>query len=232
MTKSIDNLEFSIFSAHDVARTEAQILLHNKVYDFWYRIWNEVFSQSESMESLDTDDFFRQQFVKVVTCEDEVVGCSFSTMFNLKNDFYKKHSYFSSFTPEVHEILKQNGQSAISVEYLTSHPDWRKRDIGVSLGAVILGLDMKLMKSLGADLALGATRKDLKVNHLCAGHGWETLIPSFIKCKYECELMAAYSKKVRPYPDALTQQTIERLWQDRNDYRVRKSIFDFPHAVA
>ncbi len=89
----------------------------------------------------------------------------------------------------------------------------------------MIGLGLKLMQELGVDVVLGATRKDLKVNEISAQHGFETLIPSIMKCKYECEMMGAFKERIKSYPDELTRNMIEQLWSEKFDFRTTDAGF-------
>jgi hypothetical protein len=189
--------------------------LQNSVHRFWLESWWPVFEKSNSLDSLDTDDFYRQHVVYAISQGSKIIACEFSTFFDLGHPIYKKHSYFSHFQPESFALIEERGyQTAMTGEYLTATPDWRKRNTGISLGSVLVGLNLKLLKAYNIDVLFGSARKDLKVNSLVSEFGFQTLIPSIIKCNYDCELMYVDAKSFRSHPDASTQGLIDRLWQN------------------
>ncbi len=195
------------------------IELNNSLYQYWKEFWGKIYSEAGALEAFVTDDFLRQEFVGVLTFNDQIVGCLFSSFFNLNQTSTLEHRYFKFYPLEYVQSLKaRNIEIAQSVEFLTLDPAWRKSRTGISLSEVIIGLSLKAGHALNADAIIGTARSDVGVNDSCYKYGFECLIPNVSRRNFNVDLIAYFtSSQTVKHPDQSIDSFIDYLWENKID---------------
>lgn len=194
-----------------------------EVYGAWYKIWKKVFSADNRDYEPNADDFLRQDAIVAIFYEDTVpqlVGFHLYSFFDLRWNLNTKHSYFNGIDAKSFELLqKKNLNHAMTMEYLTVLPEFRKQVSQIPWGEVIIALGLRFMKSTHGDVAFGTARCDVKVDEMASKLGFENLQPPIRKYDYECAVITCSRQNVRFHPDFQTNVLIQQLWSDRVDFR-------------
>jgi hypothetical protein len=115
-------------------------------------------------------------------------------------------------------ILKnKNVKTAMSLEFLTVNPDWRKSKTGVSFAQLLVGIATKVQKHLNIDASIAISRSDVKVTQMGDGLGWDVIIPNVEMHTKKCDLIALFNHKIEDYPDPAIREHIEYFWNNRID---------------
>ena len=194
--------------------------LHNQAFDYWRNFWNQISRDLNTCE-IPSDHFLRQDMIAVLMHENSIVGMHLYTLHNLESHASCTADYFiNNYGPEfVDELKKRGAKSAISLEYFTLNPAFRKSKFPIPLAVVIAGLGYKYMKKKNIDSLIGVCRKDFKVDEMAMSFGGEALIPSKIIHNVECELVATFKNNVLEPKDAEVRKYIQYFWDSRVDYR-------------
>lgn len=193
------------------------------VYDSWYKVWKKVFSADNRDFEPNTDDFLRQDAIVAIFYDGptpQLVGFHLYSFFDLRWKLNSKHSYFHGIDPKSFELLqKKNLNHAMTMEYLTVLPEFRKQVSHIPWGEVIIALGLQFMKSTHGDMAFGTARCDVKVDEMAAKLGFENLQAAIQKYDYECAVIICPRQNIRPHPNFETNALIQQLWNERIDLR-------------
>jgi hypothetical protein len=197
------------------------IHFHNEVYQFWQTFWNDVFRQNGSSSKADANIFYRQDFVAVITCKRDIVGTIFQTENNLCSDVIRDIAYFDR--PVIREICsewKQQGLHNVSTyEMLTVNRNYRKKEMGVSFGSILLGITAKAFQATGNPVMVGPVRLDNGVNKLVEEFGWKLISDTYVMHDTPVAVSALFREAISPSPDPTIQNWINTLWNNRMDLR-------------
>ena len=102
--------------------------LHDKVFLFWKRFWNQVLERNGSAHKPNPDDFFRQDYIGVLLSEGKIVALHAHSFFDLSLQVTRHHSYFTRyFTPKALSGPARPGQKT---DPLTAWNSFRWTRIG------------------------------------------------------------------------------------------------------
>lgn len=194
--------------------------LHNQSFVYWKLFWRNVFTQNGCPEDLDEDSFVRQNMICMLKTKKEIVGMHLYSFYDLELAACLDHSYIkSSFTPDYIKKLQADGiKYVMSLEFLTVNPNWRKRQLGLSLGEILIGLSGQVLKSVNFDASIAPSRSDVGVTEMACNIGGEIVIPNIEIHKTVCDLIAINSKKIKNHPNDSINQWVHSLWGQRQDY--------------
>ena len=188
--------------------------IFNKVYEAWKISFTEVVESAGG--TLDPDDFFRNDMVTAVTHNDEVVGLSTMTMFDLKLRSSHDHHYVRALEKSTVAKLENDGLNRlISIEYLNVLPAYRKSNSSVRWTEVLIGLGLKVMDDSVADIIMGTPRTDVKVINVCKNLEAIEIQEPILKMNYPCAVVIFPKNPKRKFADPITAQYVESLYRNR-----------------
>ena len=106
----------------------------------------------------------------------------------------------------------------MSLEYLTVNEGWRKKNIGLSLGNVLVGLSGLVLKAVDYDASVAPSRSDVGVTNMACDIGGEVVVPNIEMHKTKCDLIAIRKSRLVPHPSEPVNELVQRLWNKRKDY--------------
>lgn len=217
--KDVSKLKYVILSGH-FPKDPALHALHNKAFLYWKNFWNNVFKENGTNDQVNPDHFWRQDMVTILMNGEDIVALHLYSFFHLKSIAAKNHSYFvEGFNEEYFEKLnKRQGSSVMSLEYLTVAADWRKKDCGISLGSVFVGLACLHQKLHDVSVLIAPARVDVKVDRMMEEYGGEVIVGGLEMHNTPVSLMAIFNDKSKKHPDQNVNSAVEKLWKDRIDY--------------
>jgi hypothetical protein len=196
----------------------AHLDLHNQVYEYWKNFWREVYGSANALDSFNPDDFFRQDYIPVIMWKNNVVAMHLYTFFNFNQKSATDHHYFEFFNQTYLASLRSKEiNHAMSMEYLTVDPNWRRKNIGIAMGEVLVGTGLKLMNTTFAQAAIAPARKDVPAADFAYTFNFTCIEPSVICRNFECDLVAGFRDLTREHPEDHMQQLIQNLWDNRID---------------
>lgn len=149
---------------------------------------------------------------------EEIVGMHLYSFFDIQSVAALEHSYMAtSFTPQYIEFLKKKSNTLMSIEYLTVAKGWRKKEIGLSLSAVLLRLACKYQEHLGTDALIAPSRSDNKVTKSILDLGGEVIVGDLIMHNTPVDLIAIFNDRDHFHPDPRINSLAERLWSSKKD---------------
>ncbi|MES2768672.1 MAG: hypothetical protein V4596_05945 [Bdellovibrionota bacterium] len=219
MIKNTNHLKYIIISGK-FPEDQSLHALHNKAFLYWKNFWNNIFKENGTDDTVNADHFWRQDLVTLLMDGDEIAGQHLYSFFHLKSLASKNHSYFvEGFNEEYFVQLNQRkGSTVMSVEYLAVAPDWRKKNCGVSLGTVLIGLACQHQKLHNISVLTAPSRVDVKVDRMVAEHGGEVIVGGLEMHNTPVSLMAIFREKTKVHDDLSISSLIDRLWNERTDY--------------
>lgn len=197
-----------------------QVHLHNLVFSYWKEFWEEVFVKNGVPGHLQTDDFYRSNFISVLYQGHEVIGLGHFGIFNLESMAAQTFGYFQrSFTPSYMDFLrKRNIKSVLSFEHLTINPSWRKSKVGVPFAKILLALHTRLLKALNIDAAVAISRSDVKVTDMLLELQWDVVVPNLNAHNTPVDLAILLKHRVAPHPEPDCERLVENYWRRRQDF--------------
>ncbi len=203
-----------VLPGHCPANFEA-LDIYSATYRFWRGVYSDVYSKTQSLESLNTDNFYRQDEIFSLVFEQQVVGCILFSYHNTLADSAWDLKYFHDLSPEMTAKIRSAApRSLMLMESLTVHPEWRRSATGLPLAEILLGIAMKAFQLSGCNVLVGTPRVDVKVHKLCALYGGECL-GTIAKSGYHCETFVFTSDKNHENPQPQTAKHIESFWESR-----------------
>lgn len=180
-------------------------------FKHWHSIWEDVLKLENSLNS---DSFLRQDILCPITYELQTVGLFATSYYNINLLPYHYHSYLENFDIQKLGNISTSG-ILMTIEYLSVHKEFRKNILNLSLGNVLLGLAMKVLKNGPADTVLGTARTKNHVHEMSYQFGFQS-IGQMSKFGHPCELVFNTDKNIKSHSDPLTNHTIERLWKEKS----------------
>lgn len=191
--------------------------IHDKAYAFWKSLWLGVFEQLRFDASGLDQDFTRQDVIACITHAGEPIGMHLYTFFAIGSAAARAHPYMTANYPEIFFAkLKQMGvRYAMSMEYMTVHPDWRKKSCEVHIGSVLGGLAIRVMEQYGMEAAIAPARRDHKVNEIAYSFGGDCVVANVMNHNVACDLVAFVRGRTHPHESEKIREAEDLLWGKR-----------------
>ncbi len=196
--------------------------LYDNAYEFWKAFWSEVYGQAGSPQSFVKEDFMRQDEIRCLLRDDEIVGMQTHTAFDLERPATRDHRYFAFYTPEFYAALAARGVRHVSsTEFLAVAPKWRRASAEVpALFEILIGCSAKDFLARGMDAGIGCGRRDVKVSEATTRWGFQKIQEHVVRRNFECDLVACFPETIRRHPDFEINRWTEELWNRRLDASV------------
>ena len=194
--------------------------LHERAYIYWRDFWNEVFATNGDPGALNRDDFLRQDFISVIHNPNEIVAVHLYTKFDLRLSAYREHSYLRKSFNELYlsKLEARGAKTALSVEYLTVNPSYRKSKTGISFAMVMTGIATKIQLALEVDVCVAVSRTDVKVPQSNQEFGAEIIQGNVMVHNTPCDYMALFADKIVEPANATVNAVVTQLWSKRTDH--------------
>jgi hypothetical protein len=190
-----------------------------RVYQYWKEFWGGFYQSVKSEEQLRADEFMRQDVVAALLQGDRVVGLHTYCFFDLESASTRDHSYFGLYTDlDFHQLKKQGFRKLMTMEFLTTHSDWRKSLIGLSLAEVLVGCGIKVLQAAELDASITIARKDYKVPDFAERVGFRTLRAGLVRHNCPCELMVCPAQNPEQTMTSETSHYVDYFWKRRQDF--------------
>lgn len=214
----LENLKYQIVPGRHL-QSKSIPPVYESAYLYWKQFWQDIYTQAGSPESFLADDFFRQDYLGILTSNEETVGMLFSTVFDLNQSSTVDHRYFKFYPSSFLDALKAKGiQRVLSVEFLTANPKWRKSVTGLSYAEAIISLSMNMFRETPAEAVIGTARTDNKVHDACYKLGFQCITPAVNRRNFTVDLIAATKSDLRQHPDPTISRLVQDLWRSKIDY--------------
>lgn len=194
--------------------------LYDKAYDYWLKFWNQVYVDNGTTDQADGADFQRADIVALLISGDEIASMHLYSIVNLENAASSHYPYFAGeHGRSFYEALKPLSlKTAMTLEYLTVNPDWRKSKIGFSLTPVVCGLAYEIQKTLKVDVTLGRCRQDVRSHELMLERGGQILLPDIVMHKTSTHFCVLRLDDLKPHhPDPVVTNLTQSFWMNRRD---------------
>jgi hypothetical protein len=215
--KALSDLKFYILPSADPP--VEYVPLHDKVFEFWMGSLREAFRATNNDESGLHDEFLRQDWITCLCAGEEVVATLLLSRFTLDADAASSFRYLTENYTELYfrKLKKEGVRFLISMQYLTVHPDWRKRKQSISIAPALPALARFVQAERNSDALIGVARRDVKVNEQIYSLGGKCVVANVDSHNTPCDLIAIYAKDPAQYPSPELRELVEHLWRHRVD---------------
>lgn len=215
MDLSQRNLRFLILPSANPP--ESQRSLHDDAYGLWQSVWIKTLQQLGLDPAGLDGEFVRQDLIACIAHGQQPLAVHLYSLFHVGCRAAREHHYLRSNYPELFfaKLAQLGVENVMSFEYMTVHPEARKRSQNLHLGAVLGGLALCTMRAFGAQAAVAPARCDHKINELAYAYGGEPVITGVTNHNVTCDLIAVRSDRICPYPDSAVQDQVTSLWNRR-----------------
>ena len=217
-----------------ISKGESVPPIYNEVYRYWRETWGKIFKDAGSPESLNAENFLRQDAIIVLHDGSSVAGIVGTTFFNLGAHATFDHAYLRPFPEPLVSELRARGCGFVSTaEYLCVHPNFRKGVVGVSLSEVLVGLNLKLFSELGGTATLGTSVRPARTHEGAMRYGY-CEVGKLEKYGLDCLLLCNTPEQLCINEDKSVAALVERLWSQRIDLTglTGARIIPFPEKKA
>lgn len=193
--------------------------LYNQAYGYWKKTWAHFFAEAGSgPDALKLENFTRSEFIIVIHQGEQIAGMLLSTLFHAQALTTYEHSCVSPF-PEVAlgRLRSLPGGRALTGEYLSVNPEFKKSLLGLSLADTLIGILMCILRQTQTDMALAATVRAAKVAEICKAYGYEE-VGSYLKIGVDCVMLYNTLETVREHPSPEVRALVKRLWSSKVDH--------------
>lgn len=209
-----DSFRYTVISGSPSCDSH-DVRLYDDVYSFWSKLWHRTFSENQTNLTPNPDQFWRQNLIHVVTFNEKVVSLLCCTFFNSKYAGVRQHSYFKYYPVKI--MTEQIAKNTIMTqEYLSVDPDFRKKTIGFSLGAVVIGLTLKTFERSNIDICINIARADRGVTQTLGEYGYKVSEESMSIHNTPCNVCFVHREQ-HPFnhPDEHISRIVNKLWASR-----------------
>ena len=194
-----------------------------QAYKLWYGVWSEVWKEQANVDSLTSDDFYKQDYVYAIFHEDTCVALTLGTIVDLSLPVAKNLYYMSKiWTSDTHQKMHEYGTKIFLSSHITTHPEWRQKGRSISLKDIVVLFALQSYKHSNADLLLGAMRNNKNVQSLAYKYGAIPIKTIFQKeIQLEVDLIFSTRKSLEGVFDNEWGRLVIDLWNnclDANKY--------------
>lgn len=199
--------------------------IYNLVFKYWETTWKEIFTNAGSPDSLNVENFLRQDIIICLHNDSEIAGIITSSLFNISADAIYDHPYLRAFPISLIASLRSKGEGLILTgEYLSVKPEFRRNKAGIAISDALIGLLMKVFERTNASISLATTVRPAKVHKIGEKFGWSEL-GNFTKYGLDCVLLQNSASQLRVHDDPNVNQSVEEFWTKRTDLSCLTSLF-------
>lgn len=197
----------------------------NEIFRAWLQLWSEVYKNADAGFKLKPEEFLRQHLVTCIRHKGKPAAIHLYTFFDLSCEASLSSHYFEFFNPMYLNTIKDRGaRVAMSMEYYTVLPEFRKSEVGLSLGSTILQLGTWLFNSTHADVIVAPARKDVKADRAAYDVGFECIQANTIQRGFPCDLVALFHNGQKDSADESVVELSKALW---SSVKIFQSAEDF-----
>lgn len=200
--------------------------LRKNAWATWEPFWREIYESVGSTYKPSPDDFLRQDIVHVLEYEQKVVGLLCSSMYDLKCDISRLHSYMKFYNTDFFKYMIDREKNQImTFEYLTLLPDFRKSKIGLALAPIMFRGGLELFKRSRAEAMIVTARNDVKVNEILYKLGFHSVQSKTQQRNFECDLIALFPEEIGELVGK-EQEVFDYLWSSRYQSELLRLTLD------
>lgn len=195
--------------------------LHNQAFDYWSSFWDGVFQQNGVEDPISfRDEFCRRDLICLLMNGSEIAGMHLCEFLNMRQKSSWHHEYFKQIKGELflHTTEKHQLKSAMIMTYLTVDPQWRKRQIGISLASVMMSLATKLQAASGAEVNFGRAREDLGVSEILKNLGGTVLESGISMHNTPVSSICIFTDDIKDLSDPSERSLSAHYWRGRTDH--------------
>ncbi|EQC46168.1 hypothetical protein M900_1750 [Bacteriovorax sp. Seq25_V] len=187
-----------------------EIELYNQIYEFWKSQWSDVLG-----DKFCGDDFFRQEYISVITDDEKIAAIHLYTNFNSAFESNQDHSYFKDYPKDFFNKMRElNYLKYTTCESLTVHPDFRK----TNLSRVLFQISFSLAPYFHSDALIGPTIIKNGASKTGQEAGAQVAFSQINYKGYECDILYYPKTCILIKQDQIVNHMVERLWKNRSDY--------------
>lgn len=192
--------------------------LYNDAYDFWKHYWQRTF-KTKAPEFWDPLDFFRQNLVYCLFCDDVLIAQNLSTFVHAEDYITFDLPYFEGFRGEPAAVMKAEGAKRVmTLEYTAVHTGYGERRTGIRFAEVMNGLALNIFRDLNFDATTGTPRRLSGLSEVTANFGYRKIYDGYKKAGWELDVFVGFKGEIKEHPDPKYRSLIRQLWTDRIDY--------------
>ncbi|PIS10463.1 MAG: hypothetical protein COT73_09225 [Bdellovibrio sp. CG10_big_fil_rev_8_21_14_0_10_47_8] len=209
---------YHILSAKDAFHSE-ELSLRNSIYSSWHKLWTDVYSQSDAGYHLSSDEFIRQDLVTAILHKEKVAAIHLYSFFHLDASADLSTKYFHFFSEKyLQELRQKKVKTVMSMEFLTVLPEFRKSNIGFSIGSTIIQLGTQVFGQVNADAIVAPARNDVGVNKMAYDLGFSCIEKETEQRGFTCDLIACFQGHQRRSENLAIRSCADHLWNTKMVY--------------
>lgn len=210
-----NEMSYHIVGRHNLMQDV--IPLRNQTFAAWQEVWEAVYHKSDSNYLLKSEEFERQDLVTCIKIRDKIAAIHLYSFHHLDSRSCRKTHYFDFFSDSYFETLERHRvKTAMSMEFLTVLPEFRKATVGFSLASTLIRLGAKVWEQADADAIIAPARNDVRVNELAYDIGFRCLEKETRQRGFTCDLIALFRGDHKPSADPLVNEAATTLWERKN----------------
>lgn len=193
-----------------------------QTFQVWKAVWENELSAIGRMRSLRADDLIRYDLACCLMYGDQPIGAHLYSFYNLKSLLHRDTHCLLTYFDEnsLNLCLSKGCQILMSYEYLTVSPNFRKREVPIRFGDLLLRLGVKVFLSTHAEGIVTCTRDTRRVHEMIERVEFERVRSGFQIHNEDSSLYVYLKKDDLTLKDSDLDPLVEDLWINRVDRRL------------
>jgi len=190
----------------------------NSCYEMWKETYGEILSAAG--EKLSADSFFRSRFISIIHQNYSPIGFCLHSVYDFSLNGMVELPYFFYVGSHFLNKLENEKRRLLSIEWVTVHPEYRKRFAKVQYVDLVMGMGLEMLKLSSCDSTMGFSRKDLQADRIVAKYGVREM-EEIVRHGISCAVMFAEVENLVEHPYRAVNVELKNLLsslETNNDY--------------
>jgi len=214
------DLRCRIFSAPLRGRKDRDL---HSVYALWTDVWSRTLAEIDPNTILVSDKFSSQDEVVSLFIGDDPVAAGTLKVLDLKHDIDRRDSFFEPLPQDFSDRLLRSHARIMVGGYLTIASSARGFQSGLPTTEVLVGLMVRRFQESGADVLVATMRSDIPAYATAVQLGARIAATTEMH-NVPVVVITAMKSAINSNPNALVDQLIDELWENRNGPSVSRKL--------
>lgn len=193
--------------------------LYQEIYNCWSKVWEAAYNEAnfkQRSDNLKSDGFTRQDYAAAIFHKNKCIGLMLYRHINFELRTAQDDSFFSQWSEIHRKSLSKIGQRFIIAGNLAVSPEYRKKNLGISLKDLVVGTISEITLQSNADASIATPRRDKNVHESCYSWGAVPIAQDVAwGCGIQIDLVAFCKEKIAQNRNQPLRPLLDELWQNK-----------------
>lgn len=197
---------------------ESLVEYYDKAYAMWHATWLATLNELDKVETLNSDDFTRQQEHLVLFFGDKAVGSASFGVLDIRKPYGYRDSVLKVWPIENLRQIGEDNKTILVCTYMTIDPEFRGIDFIAKLKVILGGVAICLFRESGFKVMLATMRNNRGMNTLAYQLGAQCVVRDAIAHGVAVDLVKFVSDETVLHKDKAVENYILDVWNNAISY--------------